>query len=268
MFRTRGCLWVAWLVAGCSRAAPPAPPAAAAWSPVTVDSRFLPDVTLPPRATVPPPGGSYALRFQLGQRVEHHFRLEQRVVDNRRPAPEPVRVEALLALRGSGDGRARVSLEGIQTFVPENPRPLDVPPAELAVLTEDGPSGPPSSQTVLVQVLFPLPQSPLRVGEAEVVPVRLPVSGAAVATGSQHIRLERLVRDGPRTLAELHVELRVDAPTARLTGRGVYAFDVEKRAFVDGAAAFLLETGDPDAGVPRVSHDNFFRYRELTATAP
>lgn len=256
----------------------------APWVSPIVNSRYETEVRAPMRKEAPAPAGAVLLRWKLDAPVEHRYALEQRMVDALRAEQSPVEARALLVVSGQGNGRAEVTMEGITAVVAG--RTTRAPPGAIAVTAEDGFIPELTSQPALAQLLFPLPRRPLRVGEAEIVPVRVPTTaGGAVSftEGKQRMVLRRLVVEGGRTLAELHSELSIDAggPMAfAVRGKAVHTFDVDGHAFVDGVGAFVLEAGHAQPGPPgaprqphegdaiRVRNDNLVRFQRTTAPRP
>jgi len=121
-----------------------------------------------------------------------------------------------------------------------------------------------SSQEMLIKLLFPLPPKPLKVGESADVPAFMPfnVSGSLLhVTGKSTITLTNYVTINGRTCARLETKTdisKLDVPEEMkgtyeclVTGRSVFYFDIEERAFVSGDLALLMKMR-VDAPMPKM----------------
>ena len=254
-------------------------------SPLPSGSVFLDKVDTERYPSLPAPASPPLLRWNFGGKRVVSYKITHDIVVNRGgaegkaapPGVQSLHYKGSIFVRSDRQGIAQLSAENllltIEIVVPGKKRPItrevQVPAMVVEEMKEDGTgkiSG--ASNVILMTALFPLPSTPLEVGESVAASARIPVTiaGATVnLDGSTEIALADYVKIDGAKCAKLVTTFDLSAldlpealkgrSTARLTGRSVFYFDLKRRAFHSGNAALLLSTREE--GVPSMDQDNF-----------
>ncbi|MCF7871102.1 MAG: hypothetical protein K9L95_03845 [Candidatus Omnitrophica bacterium] len=180
--------------------------------------------------------------------------------------------KGILLIKSQGDNTAKLVLKKMQTKMEldtgqNKPKVIEqiMPPVVITGVKEDG-SGSfgNSSQDTLLKMLFPLPPKSLKVGESADVPAKMPFNAMGSllqAEGYSRITLARYVKIGKRICAQFDVDINISnlkVPSdlegeyeCFTKGTSVFYFDVEKRCFVSGTMAFMMQFSI-DAPMPRI----------------
>lgn len=212
--------------------------------------------------------------YTFEQRVRNQFHIEGAFEGESGDGEQSLLAKGSLLIKSQGDGTANLVLEDVKMSMKmhlgeeEKPGTMEqtIPPVVVQGMNEDG-SGSfgCSSQDVLLQLLFPLPTKPLKVGEFVDVPAQMPfnVWGSLLQVeGRSRITLTRYVRIGKRTCAQLDVDIDIsdlNVPSelegeygCSAKGASVFYFDVAGRRFVSGTVAVLMQI-TVDAPLPKMS---------------
>ena len=133
-------------------------------------------------------------------------------------------------------------------------RQMQAPPMVVQGMKEDGSMEMGnSSQELLFKTLFPIPPTPLKIGESAIVPANMPFNAMGSllhVTGFSEIKLVEYVEISGKTCAKLETdidisELNVPAEMkgeyiCQMKGKSVFYFNVEDRHFISGKVALLM----------------------------
>ena len=171
-------------------------------------------------------------------------------------------VKGKMSLKSEGDRTARLVMEDLmmsmqfETSEREEPKTMDseAPPMVIQGVQEDGTMKlGSSSQEMLLKMLFPIPSSPLRVGESVSSPRAVPfnamgslleVTGSSVTTltgyvgldGKTCARLETVI-----DISNLNVPEELEGTyKCQVKGKSVFFFDIEGKRFLSGRVALIM----------------------------
>lgn len=250
----------------------------------SAESHFLQELAREEYPEADPPAMPPMLRWDFSNTEVHAYAFEQQVRNQfdiqtafegeSGDGEQSLLAKGSLLIKSQGDGTANLVLEDVKMSMKmhlgeeEKPGTMEqtIPPVVVQGMNEDG-SGSfgCSSQDVLLQLLFPLPTKPLKVGEFVDVPAQMPfnVWGSLLQVeGRSRITLTRYVRIGKRTCAQLDVDIDIsdlNVPSelegeygCSAKGASVFYFDVAGRRFVSGTVAVLMQI-TVDAPLPKMS---------------
>ena len=171
-------------------------------------------------------------------------------------------VKGKMSLKSEGDRTARLVMEDLmmsmqfETSEREEPKTMDseAPPMVIQGVQEDGTMKlGSSSQEMLLKMLFPIPSSPLRVGESVSSPRAVPfnamgslleVTGSSVTTltgyvgldGKTCARLETVI-----DISNLNVPQELEGTyKCQVKGKSVFFFDIQGKRFLSGRVALIM----------------------------
>ena len=167
-----------------------------------------------------------------------------------------------LSLKSEGDHVARLVINDLtirtEMNSPDSNEPKvmnqQAPPIIIQGIEEDGrmKSGD-SSQDLLLKTLFPLPPSPLKIGDSVSVPAQMPFNAMGsllYVTGHSKIELMDYVQINGRTCAKLKTDIDISnlkVPEemegnfkCHVKGRSIFYFNIEDRYFSSGRVALLM----------------------------
>lgn len=181
----------------------------------------------------------------------------------------------LLSYKSEGNKTARLVIENLviktvtsAEFFENSPKTMEMesPPLVIQGVKEDGnlliPS---SSQTLLLKLLFPLPERPIKVSETIKSETNLPfnaMGSALYVKGNSRLTLEKYVNINGVKCAKFVTDINIseiDMPPemegkykALAKGKSVFYFDLKNRKFIGGKLAFLM-TMDVETKFPKNS---------------
>ena len=168
----------------------------------------------------------------------------------------------ILSLKSERNNVARLVIEGltvrtqIKNPASNEPKVMNqqAPPIIIQGIKEDGSMNlENSSQDLLLKTLFPLPPSPLKIGESVSVPAKMPFNAMGsllYVTGDSIIELLDYVQISGKTCAKLKTD--IDLSTLKipeemeghynchLKGQSIFYFNLEDRHFISGRVALLM----------------------------
>jgi hypothetical protein len=179
-------------------------------------------------------------------------------------------------IKGKGDATADIVMTDLKMTIKPNPdlgdeqdtTQMTIPTMVVQGLQEDGSlSTRPTSQEMLMKLLFPLPPDPLNVGESVDVPMKMPFNAMGSlleVRGRSRITLSKYVKVADRTCARFETDIdisQLDLPEevegeyeCFIRGLSVFYFDPGERCFVAGDMALLMVMSS-DTPAPRFEED-------------
>ena len=167
-----------------------------------------------------------------------------------------------LSLKSEGNNIARLVIEDLTLSMEINSPSINEPkvmkqqspPMIIQGIKEDGSMKlGDSSQELLLKTLFPLPSTPLKIGESVTVPSQMPFNAMGsllYATGNSTIKLVDYVQINGRTCAKLKTEINIanlNVPEemegtykCQVKGSSIFYFNIEERYFMSGRVAMLI----------------------------
>jgi hypothetical protein len=223
-------------------------------------SQFLKDIPKDQYAAVEGPAeaqtfrwdfsGSELLTYTYSQEIRNHSEMMSETMD------QSMSSSARLKVQAHGDGSADVVMEVLKMEMDGTAAPAsEFPSMTVTGMTEDGacpPSG--DGEDLFIKLLFPLPDGPMAVGDSADVPAEMPFNAMDAnvpVTGRSRLTLTRYVDIDGRTCAQFDVDIDISQLTMPAdfegsadcfaTGKSVLYFDIERRRFVSGVMAVVLQ---------------------------
>jgi hypothetical protein len=230
-----------------------------------IDSENYPRTSLPEKSPL--------LRWDFSGSKVYPFDFLQKIIaesemddifdnGNRKSNTQSMEGYGKLSLKSEGNDVARLVLEDLTVSmaidIPDTDKPKvmrsQAPPIVIQGIREDGSMKlGNSSQELLLKTLFPIPPSPLEIGESVSVPAQMPFNAMGSVlhvTGNSEIKLVDYVQIDGRTCAKLETDIDIstlNVPTelkgeyqCRVKGRSVFYFNIEDRHFMSGRVAMLM----------------------------
>ncbi len=248
------------------------------------NSRFLNELKKERYHEAKPPSTAPILRWDFSRKTVHNYLYEQEAknkftvglgVGEQVPDTEQsLSAKATLLVKSQGDGTAELVLKDSKVTMKmtmgkeKEPKIMEstMPPIVVQDMKEDGSASfGNSSQDLFLRMLFPLPRKPLNVGEFVDADVQMPFNAMGSllqVKGRSRMTLTRYVEISGRICAQFDVDtdisgLRVSSELegdykVSMKGRSLYFFDIDRRLFVYGSAAALIEI-IADAPMPKMN---------------
>jgi hypothetical protein len=247
-------------------------------------SRFLYQLEKEEYIETKPPAETPVFRWDFSHKDVHSYTFEQEVrnktflrnVPGGQSGDQEQRMSAKgsLLIKSQGDGTAELVLQNLKVSAKmefgkeREPKTVEqtMPPVVVQGMREDGSgSFDKSSRGMLLELLFPLPNATLNLGEFVDIPAQRPFNAMGSllqVTGRYRITLTRYVIIGKHRCAQFDVDidisdLRIPAELEgeykfSTNGASVHYFDVAERRFVSGTTATLVQF-TIDAPMPKMN---------------
>lgn len=237
-------------------------------------SSFIDKIEVQSYEAVDPPNDAILYRWDFSDNKEYSYKFIQKVVtQNLMTGMGPDSKDTISLSKMSGDGKlsykseknntARFVLEDLRLKAEHSsddpnaaPKTMEMkqPPMVLQGVKEDGNLIiPTSSQSLLLKLLFPLPEKPMKVSETTTVEANLPFNAMGsllYIKGFSKITLTKCVRINGYRCAKFvsNIDIsKMDIPpeikgkfVAFAKGKSVFYFDIERRKFISGNLALLM----------------------------
>jgi len=241
--------------------------------PIPSGSDFLDQIDLETYPSLPPPMQAPLLRWDFSGDKVYPFDFSQKIImenemddmsgnENRQTSTQRMEGYGKLSLKSEGNNVARFVLEDLtmsmEISVPDSDEPKvmksQAPPMVIQGIKEDGSMKlGNSAQELLFKTLFPMPPTPLKIGEAVSVPAQMPFNAMGsllYVTGNSEIKLADYVQINGKTCAKLKTEIDISTLNVpeemkgnykcQVKGRSIFYFNIEDRHFMSGRVAMLM----------------------------
>jgi hypothetical protein len=241
--------------------------------PIPSGSDFLDQIDLETYPSFPSPQQTPLLRWDFSGDKVYPFDFSQKMImknemdsmsgnENRQVTTQNMEGYGKLSLKSEGNNIARFVLEdltvNIQISVPDSNEPKvmksQAPPIVIQGIKEDGSMKlGNSAQELLLKTLFPLPPTPLKIGESVSIPAQMPFNAMGSllhVTGNSEIKLAGYVQINGKTCAKLQTEIDISTLNVpeeiqgsykcQVKGRSIFYFNIEDRHFMSGRVAMLM----------------------------
>lgn len=245
--------------------------------PLTTESRFAADVGKAVHPAAAGPKEPLLIRFDFRKKASTAYDFEQKVENemtmgtSREGTRQKADGTGILLLKSRGDGTGDMVMKDLKLTMTMNPgkdektMAQSSPPVVVQGVKEDGSMKVGNNSVeVMLDILFPIPEKPLAVGETADIPGRVPFNAMGSilhAEGVSRVTHAGYVTLAGRTCARLETEIdisKLDVPeeiTARYListrGRSVFYYDVAARTFVEGEVALIMSVR-ADAPMPKI----------------
>lgn len=252
-------------------------------------SSFIPKIDDRKDDAINPPEDAVLFRWDFSGNKVYAYHFSQKVVSQNlissfgpekedRVSNQNVTGDGVLSYKSGKDNTARFVLENLvlksemkTESADSKPKTIEMksPPMIIQGVKEDGNLAiPSSSQTLLLKLLFPLPEKPLKVSETISVEVNMPFNAMGsllYVNGHSKITLSKFVEISGHKCAKLisNIDIsKLDIPpelegkyTVFAKGKSVFYFDLLNRKFIEGKLALLMAM-DIETKSPQVDFKN------------
>lgn len=243
--------------------------------PMPSGSYFGDQIDLESYPSIPAPENAPLIRWDFSDNKVYPFDFVQKIIaqnemddmsdkEKRHVSEQNVECHGKLSLKSEGNNIARMVIEDLTMNVEidiqdnEDPKVMKskAPPVVMQGIKEDGSMEiGNSSQELLFKTLFPIPPSPLKIGESVSIPAQMPFNAMGSllhVSGKSRIKVVDYVQISGKTCVKL--ETAIDISTlkvpeemegnygCKLKGNSVFYFNLEDRHFMSGRVALFMST--------------------------
>lgn len=242
-------------------------------APIPLGSVFLDQIDLENYPSLPSPEQALLLRWDFsGDKVYPFDFLQKTIVknemddlsgaENRHVSEQNMENYGELSLKSEGNNIARLVLEdltmNIEMSIPGKDEPKVIksqaPAMVIQGIKEDGSMKLGySSQELLLKTLFPIPPTPLKIGDSVSIPAQMPFNAMGSllhVTGTSKIKLVDYVQIAGKNCAKLKTAIDISTLNVPLEmegnykcqvkGSSIFYFNLDNRHFMSGRVALLM----------------------------